>query len=271
MRKTIVLFSSFCIFATATLAGSSLDNEALSHARQLQLEFRQGNPAVVKPLVELLEAATAKSPGNAALWEAMGHAYMSKTGSMYTTPPDVPALLATTKLARDAYARSLALRPDSVLVLSSHGMAQLVAAQFEGDAAGMTAGVEEMNEAIRQAPKSTNVRLTRAFTTIHFPPAMRDTDAVIGDLKLILDASTGGRPDDVLHVMLGDVYAETGKLEAARGEYKQVTGASSFAAQQVKLRLVDLEKGAISPADIATVRGGTGTQCAMCHAVGSDN
>jgi hypothetical protein len=128
-----------------------------------------------------------------------------------------------------------------------------------------------MNAAVRQAPKSTRIRLTRGFTIIHLPPAMRDTNAVTEDLQLILDRAPGGRPEDMLHVLLGDVYAEMGNTEAARGEYTQVSGASAFAAGQVKLRLAELEKGAISPASIAMVRAGTGTQCAMCHAPSVDN
>ena len=271
MRKSILLFIPLSILAAAVLAASSHDNEVLSRARAMQLEFRQGNAAVAGPLVKMLDEAVAKSPDNAALWENLGHANMAKTAAMSEGPLNIPALLAATKQAREAYARSLALKPDNMLALSSHGMASLVVAQFEGDTAGMAKGVEEMNEAVRKSPKTASVRLTRAFTTINFPPAMRDNDAVIDDLQFILDASTGGRPDDVLHVLLGDVYAETGKLEAARGEFAQVTGASAFAAEQVKLRVADLEKGAITPAYILKVRESTGSHCATCHAAGTDN
>ena len=271
MRKSILLIIPLSIVAAAVLAASSADNEVLSRARETQLKFRQGNYALAAPLVDTLEAAAAKSPENAALWEALGHANMSKTAALYTAQPDFAAVLAATKRAREAYARSLALDSSNALVLSSHGMATLVAAQFEGDAAGVSAGIEEMNEAIRRSPKATTVRLTRAFTTINLPVAMRDTDAVIGDLQFILDASTGGRYDDVLHVLLGDVYAETGKLDAARREYAQVTGGSAFAAEQVKRRFADLEKGAIAPASIGEVRESTGSRCATCHAAGTDN
>jgi len=114
--------------------------------------------------------------------------------------------------------------------------------------------------------------LTRAFTIVHLPPAMRDTNAVTEDLKFIMDVAPGGRAEDVIHVLLGDVYAETGNLEAARGEYAQVSGASKFAAEQSKLRLADLAKGvSISPDSITMVRSGTGTRCVMCHAPGTDN
>ena len=128
-----------------------------------------------------------------------------------------------------------------------------------------------MNTAVREEPRSSRVRLTRAFTIVHLPPAMRDTNALTEDLKSILDLAPGGRPEDVIHVLLGDVYAEVGDLESARAEYAQVSGASAFAAEQAKLRFADLEKGAISPESIALVRQGTGTRCAMCHAPGTDH
>ena len=270
MRKSILLIP-LSIFAAVGLAASTRDDEVLAQAYKTQLEFRQGNTDVAIPLVKMLEQAVAKSPNNAALWEALGHANMSKEGALSLVPPDMPALLATAQKARDAYAHSLALRPDNMFALASHGMAGMVVAQFEGDGPGVTAAVEEMNEAVRRAPKSISVRLVRAFTTIYLPVAMRDTDAVVEDLRFILDYTTNPRAEDVLHVMLGDVYAETGKPDAARGEYGYVTGASSFAAEQAKFRFVDLGKGAVAPESIAKVRESTGSRCVTCHAAGIDN
>jgi hypothetical protein len=269
MHKHILLFVAPSIFAAAALAASSRDAEVLSQAQRSQLEFRQGNPAAAAPLVKMLEAAVAESPDNAELWEALGHARMSLQGSLFTSTsaPDMPRLLEVGERARDAYARSLALNANDPLVLGSHGMAQMVVSQLKGDGAGIMAGVEEMNAAVRQAPSSTATRLTRGFTIIHLPPQMRDTNAVIDDLQFIMGAAPGGRAEDVLHVMLGDVYAEIGKLAEARKEYAQVAGASAFAAEQVKRRA---GRDAISPADIAAVRVGTAT-CAMCHAPGTDD
>jgi hypothetical protein len=270
MHKYTLLFSSLWFLTAATLAGSSQDNETLARAYQMQLEYRQGNHQVVKPLVMSLEDAVAKSTNNAKLWEALGHAYMSQQGSMYAGPLDMPALIATGERARAAYARSLALNPKNPMVRAGHGMATMVVAQLKGDGPGVMAGIEEMNATVRDAPKSTPARLTRAFTIVHLPPDMRDNDAVTEDLKFILDVAPGGRPEDVLHVMLGDVYAELGNVKSARAEYEQVTGASAFAAEQVKLRFADLAKGPITPASITQVRAGTGS-CVMCHAPGTDN
>lgn len=271
MRLITPFLSTACLIATVCLATSSTDNEILDQAHRTQLDFRAGNTAVAKPLVATLESAVARSPDNPRLWEALGHAYMSLQGTLYSGAPDFPALIATGEHARDAYARSLALDHKSALVRAAHGMSQMVVSQLKGDGPGMTAGIDEMNAAVRQSPKSLAVRLTRGFTIVHLPPAMRDTNAVTEDLRFILDTAPGGRPEDVLHVLLGDVHAEMGDLEAARAEYDLVTGASAFAAAQVKSRRADLEKGAIPQSSIVEVRMGTGTRCAMCHAPGTDD
>jgi hypothetical protein len=268
MRTFFLYFSTTCLITAVSLAASTVDNDVLARAHNSQLEYRAGNSAVAKPLVKMLEDAVAQSRDNAKLWEALGHAYMSLQGSMYAGPPDMPALVAAGEHARDAYARSLALDGNSALVRASHGMSQMVVSQLKGDGPGMAAGIEEMNAAVRQSPKSTAVRLTRGFTIVHLPPAMRDSNAVTEDLQFVLDTAPGGRPEDVLHVLLGDVYAEMGNLPGARAEYQQVTGASAFAAEQAKLRL---KAGTVSPEAITLVRMGTGTRCAMCHAPGTDN
>jgi hypothetical protein len=267
MHKSVLLFLTPCIFAAGALAASSRDHDALVVAHRLQLEYRQGNLAAAAPLVKSLEDAVAQSRDNAALWEALGHAYMSLQGASLTSPPDMLRVIDIGERARDAYTRSLALNANNPLVRASHGMAQMVVSQLKGDVPGMMTGIEEMNAAVREAPGSIAARLTRGFTMIHLPPEMRDTDAVIDDLQFILDVAPGGRPADVLHVLLGDVYAEMGNLPEARKEYAQVAGDSAFAAEQVKLRK---DQATISPASIAAVRRGTGTQCSMCHAPGTD-
>jgi hypothetical protein len=268
MHKSISLITLICLVAAGTFAESG-DHEALARARQLQMEFREGNMQVVGPLVKGLEGAVAKSPGNADLWGALGHAYMSQQGSMYQSP-DPAALIAVGERARDAYARALALDQKNALLSASHGMARLTIASIKQDGPGLMAAVEEMNAAVRQAPKSTPVRLTRGFTIIHLPVGIRDSAAVTEDLKFVLETAPGGRPEDVLHVLLGDVYAETGALDEARREYGQVSGASRFAAEQVRLRMDALKTGSVPAESITLVRAGTGTRCAMCHAPGTD-
>lgn len=271
MRRSIGFLTLVCLAAGAVLASPDRDDEVLARAQQLQLQFRQGNLPSVEPLVSDLESAVAQSPNSADLWEALGNAYMSQQGLLYQSQPDPGLLIRVGERARDAYARALALDKENALLLANHAMAAMSIASLKRDPSALRAAVEEMNSAVREAPKSTPVRLTRGFTIIHLPIGLRDTAAVTADLKFVMDATTRRRPEDVLHVLLGDVYAETGQLNKARREYEQVTGASSFAAEQSRARLEDLKKGAVAPAAIAQVRAGTGYKCAMCHAPGVDN
>ena len=271
MRKSILYFTAYLPVAATAFASSTQDNDVLEHAHRTLLEFRAGNSAVVQPLVK-----SSKRPShNRATTPASGKCSGTPTCHCKArcTPgrPTFPPCTAVGERARDAYAHSLALDGNSALVRASHGMSQMVVSQLKGDGPGVVAGIDEMNAAVRQSPKSTGVRLTRAFTIVHLPPAMRDTNAVTEDLKFILDTAPGGRPEDVLHVLLGDVYAEMGDLKRRAREYEQVTGASAFAAEQVQARLAALPKGAIPAESIALVRMGIGTRCAMCHAPGTDN
>ncbi|MET0533501.1 MAG: hypothetical protein ABW171_04690 [Steroidobacter sp.] len=271
MRASIRLLALTFLTAAGTLAAADGDIEALAQAHHLQLQFRQGNLQAVDPLVKGLETAVTRSPDNADLWEALGNAYMSQQGTLFQSKANPATLIAASERAQAAYGRALTMDDKNALLLASHGMAGLVTAMLKQDPAAMSLSIKEMNAAVLQAPRSTTVRLTRAFTTIHLPVAVRDTTAVIDDLRFIMDTAPGGRPEDVLHVLLGDVYAETGDPAAARREYELVTGASSFAAEQSRSRLNDLKTGAVSPAAIGLVRAGTGYGCVMCHAPGSDN
>src|SRR5262245_9281979 len=151
-KPALFYFSTLWIVTATVFAASGGDNETLSRAHEMQLEFRQGNLKVVDPLVKSLEDAVAKSDKNAKLWEALGHAYMSKQGSMYSEQLDIPALIATGERARAAYARALALDSKNGLALAGHGMATMVTAQLKGDGPGVMAGVEEMNTAVRNEP-----------------------------------------------------------------------------------------------------------------------
>lgn len=194
MHKANLLIFSLGFMTLTALAAPQPDAEVLSYAYQQQMEFRQGNLEVAKPLVGTLEEAVARSPDNAHLWEALGHALMSLQGSMFAGPPEVPKLLEVGERARAAYSRSLALKPANPLVRASHGMATMVAGLLRNDGPGIMAGVEEMNGAVREAPKSTGPRLTRAFTIVHLPPGMRDHHAVTEDLNFLIDTAPGGRP-----------------------------------------------------------------------------
>src|SRR4029079_2563782 len=111
MLKPVLILTATSFLAVAVFASSSQDQKILASARRTQLEFRAGNLEVAKPLVKMLEDATARSRKNAELWEALGFAYMSLQGSMYAGPPDMPSLISAGEHARHAFSRSLALNP----------------------------------------------------------------------------------------------------------------------------------------------------------------
>jgi len=270
MRRSISILTLTCLVTAGAFASSDREHAALARYRQLQMEYREGNVQVLGPLVSGLESAVARSPHNADLWEALGNAYMSKLGVSYDSPAGPGAMIPLAERARSAYARALSIEKDNALLLVSLGMADMAISSLKQDGPGMMKSVEGMNAAILMAPNSTAVRLTRGFTIVNLPVGMRDTAAVKEDLTFLLGVAPSGRPEDVIHVLLGDVYAETGALDDARREYEQVTGASRFASEQVRSRLDELKKGAVSPASIGAVRAGLG-RCVMCHAPGTDN
>ena len=88
MRNSISFLTLACLVTAGAFAASDREHETLARYRQLQMEFREGNLQVVGPLVKGLEAAVARSPDNADLWEALGNAYMSQQGCVRFTEPD---------------------------------------------------------------------------------------------------------------------------------------------------------------------------------------
>lgn len=272
MYRTILsLLVLACFLVTVASATMDQDRQALATAEALQLKFRQGTLDDVAPLVKLLEAAVKRSPDNADLRLALGHAHMSTQAQLLRLQAPPAELVHAGEQARDAYARARKLNEHSALALAGHGMAGLTIALISQDESGIASSVEQMNEAVREAPSALSVRLTRAFTIIHLPAQIRDSRRVIEDLKFIMDEAYGERAQDVLHMLLGDVYAEIGDLANAMQEYKQVGSASAFAAEQARSRFDELKRGAIAPASIAQVRSGLGLNCAMCHAPGTDH
>ena len=60
-----------------------------------------------------LEDAVARSDQNAKLWEALGHAYMSRQGSMFAEKPDMPSLIAMGERARASVAHRFSMAEQS--------------------------------------------------------------------------------------------------------------------------------------------------------------
>jgi len=268
-RAAVFWISLGCLLLT--LSWAMPVDDLIAHAHKQHYAFRDGKLDDIAPLVQQLEAAVTREPRNAKLWLVLGHARMCLQTQLFRTNAAPDRLIAVGEQAHEAYERARELDPDNSLALASRGMAGLSVALIRRDGPAMGRAVEDMNAAVREAPSSTGVRLTRAFTAIHMPPPLRDSQAVMHDLEFIINHAPGGRPEDVIHLLLGDVHAELGDLGAAAAEYGQINGASAFALEQARSRIDELKRGAISSDSIARVRATAGIDCATCHAPGADN
>jgi uncharacterized membrane protein len=125
-----------------------------------------------------------------------------------------------------------------------------------------------MNRAVDLDPKATHLRLSRGFTMVSFPPQVRNTSKVIEDLSMLVRVAevSNQRAADSLHIMLGDVYFETGQMDLARSQYEAATAASSATKDKAQSRLDAMRAGTAPTADIMSFRSGIGTNCTMCHA-----
>jgi hypothetical protein len=77
--------------------------------------------------------------------------------------------------------------------------------------------------------------------------------------------SEGSRPGDVLHVLLGDLQAEGGRMDLARAEYAAAARKGSAIADLGQARLASLTSGGPPPAEVTRLRNEIGRNCTLCH------
>jgi hypothetical protein len=239
----------------------------LKQTRAYALEFRAGQSDAAPKAVALAEAATTAHPNDAALWNALSEAHFlqaSAAGQASGNPLDAFPHI---ERAQAASERALALAPDDPNALAGHGAALIFGALFQQKPALLRQAVAEMNRAVTLAPDATTPHLTRAFFTIGLPAPMRNADDIAADLRFLTTVAEGGRAGDHVHLLLGDLYAEGGRLEDARAEYMAAARRpASTAREQSAGRLAALARGGVPAGDIATLRGQLGSNCIMFHA-----
>jgi tetratricopeptide (TPR) repeat protein len=271
MRKIIVFVALTSLSAVAAVTTVSKETEILAQAREYRLIFRQGNMQTVHPLIAHLEQAVAQYSKNVRIWNALGGAYFARLSASYVGHADPDKRLEYIEQARHAYARAMQIDPTDAEAVAGHGMAIASLGLLKQDARSLTAGANELNRAVRLDSTNLPARLMRAFTMVNLPPAVRDTPIVIEDLNYLVEEVPGSRAEAMLHLLLGDVYAETGQLAAAGREYALVSRAYRFPAEQAQARVQALEQSeGIPPADIGRVRGALTFECAACHGRGTD-
>lgn len=263
-RKLIVAV----LWSGWVLASPALEdqNRILDRARDEEHRFREGDLDAAARSVTLLERAVADHPSSSRLWTELGRAYFMEVSMTSVRQGPGPHVIAAMQRAREAYAQALQLDHQNWEALAGHGMSLVTLAHGSERNAAVSQGIQQLDHAVRQDPSNTAIRLLRAFTSVNVPPALRSHANVVEDLNFLIDAAPGGRAEDVLHVLLGDVYAENGDLKSAQREYEWIGGASQLAAGLKDSRLRQLAAGGVPASDMAAVRGVLGSQCTMCHA-----
>lgn len=270
MRPLSFLAAGAAALALLAGAGAAMTQEpsamqALVQARALSMKVRQGQYDLAPQSVALLEAATQRSPDDVRLWNALGVAYFEQITAKLRAKAfgDLPALFAK---ARDAHGKALQLDPNNAQALSGHGTALAIVSGFAKRPEMGRQGIAELNRAAELGPTETVVRLQRGFTNLGVGAEIRDTKAAEADLAWLIAIAQGSRSGDMLHVLLGDLYAETGRPELARAQYAAAGRPKSAIPDLATTRLASLAQGGPSAADMNKLRNGLGGDCAMCHA-----
>ena len=262
IKVTILLAIASTAFAQTTDAGTKV---ILQRALAYQFQFRVGQTDVVPEYVAMLEEATKAEPENADLWNAMGVAYLAQAArAMMPGGRPADALLAIQK-GPAALERALRLNPNHAEAMATHGGVQAFMGLYQQGPAGAAKGVDEMNRAIALAPTNRRVRLQRAFSGINLPDALRNRANEAEDLDFLIASANGTRSGDYLRLMRGDLHAESGARDLARGQYELVAQSTSPASAVATSRLAALDEGSIAAADIKKLRAQAGTNCLMCH------
>jgi hypothetical protein len=262
----LVLAASIATLAQTADAGRT---DILQRAMRYQLLFRTGQVAVVPEYVAMLETATAASPDDADLWDALGVAYLAQAARAMMPGGSPANALPAMQKGPAALERAIQLNPNHAGALATRGGVQAFMGLYQQSPATTAEGVARMNRAVQIAPASRRVRLQRAFSGINLPDALRNRTAEAEDLDFLVGIATGTRAGDYVRLLRGDLHAETGSAAQAREQYELVAKSSSPATAMAVSRLTSLDQGAVPVADIAKLRQAAGTNCLMCHASGT--
>lgn len=255
------------VLATSVAAAaqtSQATGDVLRRALLYQFQFRSGRTDVIPEYVAMMEAATKADSENADLWNAMGVAYLAQGADAMLRGKPAEAMPAIQK-GPAALEHALRLNPNHAEALATHGGIQALMGSYMQRPDAVANGVAEMNRAIALAPRSPRVRLQRAFSGVNLPNAVRNRAAEAEDLDFLIAHANGTRAGDYIRLMRGDLYAETGEYDLARGQYEVVATSTSPAGADAQRRLAALDEGGVPGADIKKLRQSAGATCVMCH------
>jgi len=266
--KTLLIAICFVITASA----HATDTEQRARSAQLVQQaasypylFRQGDTAVAPKAVALLEEATRLDADNAEGWTALGVAHQMQL-SAAIRGGKLATLLELALRVRADYERAVQLDPDHAAALAGHGSILTILAGLQREPRWFAQGQAELNRAVQLQPSAVRPRLLRAFTSVNLPASMRELPAIENDVRFLIEAAGKSRPAAMLHVLLGDIYAELGRKDLAQREYRAAPDRFEPVAALAGTRLTALLEAGVPAADIAELRGALSTRCTLCHA-----
>ncbi len=258
-----------CAF-TAVLAGGAAWSQGLTTAQVLaqsrgyNMQIREGRYDLAPQSVALVEEHLKLDPENAELWVAYGTAQFSLVTQAAQPGGNMAALLPAMQKGAQAFDKAASLDAKNVVALAGRGATRTITGSMANKPEMIRAGMKDMDDAVAMAPTDSTPRLQRAFFGVNLPRAIRDDAVIETDLKYLISVGTS-REKDVLRLLLGDLYAETGKPELAKAEYLASNRAGSTQTAGAAKRLAAIETGKVDAAEIAGLRGQLGTNCAICH------
>lgn len=261
----IALALGAAVIGGAATAQTLSSAEALSRVRGIAFEFRAGRYDTAPQALTILKTATASDPNNPDLWVALGAAEMQGLTAANQPGGDPSQAMVIIPRALSHFEKALAIKADHPEALVNKGAVGAIASLMRGDMKGVPLAMADMDRAVALAPDNNVVHLQRGFFGINMPAAVRQNAKVEEDLKFLLKASDGAREADVLHLLLGDLYAETGRHAEARAEYAASNRRGTTTGEMAMSRLAALQAGAVPAPEIARLRSQLGTNCVMCH------
>jgi hypothetical protein len=240
---------------------------AVAQARGYFLQAREGHFDVVPEALRLIEAAVATDPENPSLLYAQAFALNLQGVAAADRSGNLMDTFASGQRAFPVIQRARRLAPDNPEIVSLYGGMLAATGMMQQRTDWTQAALAEISRAVQLGPTMVAPRLIRQQMGLFAPPATRDTPALIDDMTLLAAAGEGGRSGDMEHLLLADLYAEIGKADEARREYRAAARRPASALKEVvQSRLVALEQGGVPLSVITRQRMDSQTKCVNCHA-----
>jgi len=253
------------LLATTCAWSQTSTAQALAELRGYALLIRTGQFDLAPKAMSLVETLLKAEPNNPEVLNAYAIANFNVLAASSQKGIDMAVAMPALQKGSAAFEKAAALAPDNADALAGRGASRTLMGSFSNNQELIAKGVADMNRAVELAPNSPVPRLQRAFFGVNMPAGLRPDAGVEADLKQLIAWGTP-REKDVLNLLLGDLYAETGKLDLAKTHYEASNRAGSTKADLAQQRLTAVAKGRVGPAEIQSLRSQLGSNCVMCHA-----